>query len=233
MARRSSTPPGVSERALPFEGFLPRETVSPNHDDCASLSDTDLLGRILRHNGGLGAAYIIVDEFGSAPAAASSSVSDFIHRTGLDASVHQDLQLASELGARLARGHIEKRDLLDSWTVLIAYLRTRLANAKTEQFRVLFLDNKNRLIRDEMLGAGTISHAPVYPREVMRRAIDLQCSALVMVHNHPSGDPSPSAADIEMTKSLIEIGKLMGIAVHDHVIVASESCFSFRAKGLI
>ena len=94
MARRSSTPPGVSELALPFAGFLPRETLSPNHDNCGSLSDTDLLGRLLRHNGGLGAAYIILDEFGSAAAATSATVGDFIHRTGLDAPVHQDLQLA-------------------------------------------------------------------------------------------------------------------------------------------
>ena len=233
MARRSSTPPGVSELALPFTGFLPRETVSPNHDHCGSLSDTDLLGRLLRHNGGLGAAYIIIDEFGSAAAATSATVGDFIHRTGLDAAVHQDLQLASELGARMARAGLEDRCVLSSWSVLNEYLRARLAHAKIEQFRVLFLDNKNRLIRDELLGAGTITHAPVYPREVMRRGLELGCAALILVHNHPSGDPTPSRADIDITKSLIEIGKLMGIAVHDHVIVASESCVSFRSKGLI
>ena len=140
MARRSSTPPGVSELALPFAGFLPRETVSPNHDNCGSLSDIDLLGRLLRHNGGLGAAYIIIDEFGSAAAATSATVGDFIHRTGLDAAVHQDLQLASELGARMTRAGIEDRCVLSSWSVLNEYLRARLAHAKIEQFRVLFLD---------------------------------------------------------------------------------------------
>jgi DNA repair protein RadC len=233
MARRSSTPPGVSELALPFAGFLPRETVSPNHDDCASLSDTDLLGRLLRHNGGLGAAYIIIDEFGSAPAAASASVGDFIHRTGLDAAVHQDLQLAAELGVRMARPALEERCVLGSWSVLVQYLRSRLAHAKTEQFRVLFLDNKNRLIRDEVLGQGSIGHAPVYPREVLRRALEIQAKSLLLIHNHPSGDPTPSQADIQLTKTLVEGAKLLDITIHDHVIVASDECLSFRSKGLI
>lgn len=233
MARRAAQSSGVAELALPFSGFLPRETVSPVTDRAGSLSDIELIGRLLRHNGGMGAAYIIMDEYKSLQAAVSAGVGDFVHRTGLDASLHQDLQLAHELGARMSRGGLEDRCVLDSWSLLVTYLKSRLANAKTEQFRVLFLDNKNRLMADELIGAGTINHAPVYPREVVRRALEIQCSALILVHNHPSGDPSPSRADIDVTAQLMLATKTMGITIHDHVIVGGDQTMSFRSKGLI
>lgn len=233
MARSFPNPSGVAELALPFSGFLPRETVSPPTDRVPALSDVDLLGRILRHNGGLGAAYIILDEYQSVQAAVSASVGDFTHRTGLDASAHHDLQLAHELGLRMAKGGLDDKCVLSSWSALIVYLKSRLAHAKTEQFRVLFLDNKNRLIADELMGEGTIAHAPVYPREVMRRGLDLQCSGMVLVHNHPSGDPSPSQADIKITAELVAGAKIFGIAIHDHIVVGGSDTVSFRTKGLM
>jgi len=233
MARSRSDQTGVAELALPFSGFLPRETVSPSIDRATALSDVELVGRILRHNGGMGAAYIILDEYLSVQAAVSASVGDFTHRTGLDASAHQDLQLAHELGLRMARGGLEEKCLLTSWYALLEYLKSRLANAKTEQFRVLFLDNKNRLIADELMGEGTINHAPVYPREVVRRALEHQCSAMILVHNHPSGDPSPSQADIKITADLVAAAKIFAITVHDHIVVGGSETISFRTKGLM
>jgi DNA repair protein RadC len=233
MAQPTSNPAGVADLALPFGGFLPRETISPVTDRAADLSDVDLLGRLLRHNGGLAAAYVILDEFTSIQAAVSSSVGDFVHRTGLDASAHQDLQLAHELGLRMGRSPLERKCVLSSWSELVYYLKSRLTHSKTEQFRVVFLNNRNHLIADEMMGAGTINHAPVYPREVIRRALELQASSLLLVHNHPSGDPSPSQADIEITKALISAAATMAIVIHDHVIVAQNDVLSFRSKGLL
>jgi DNA repair protein RadC len=108
-----------------------------------------------------------------------------------------------------------------------------LASEVREQFRVLFLDKKNQLIADEQLGQGTVDHAPVYPREVMRRALELSASSLILVHNHPSGDPSPSQADIEMTKQIIEAGRSLRISIHDHLVVGRDGVASFKSLGLI
>jgi DNA repair protein RadC len=107
-----------------------------------------------------------------------------------------------------------------------------LANEAREQFRVLYLDKKNQLIADEMMNQGTVDHAPVYPREVMRRALEMAASAVILVHNHPSGDPTPSAADIDMTRQVVEAGKPLKIAVHDHLVVGREGVASFKALGL-
>jgi DNA repair protein RadC len=108
-----------------------------------------------------------------------------------------------------------------------------LANEAREQFRVLFLDKKNQLICDEQLGQGTVDHAPVYPREVMRRALELSASSIILVHNHPSGDPKPSSADIDMTKQIIESGRSLTISVHDHLVVGRDGVASFKALGLM
>ncbi|MFN9542786.1 MAG: RadC family protein, partial [Alphaproteobacteria bacterium] len=114
-----------------------------------------------------------------------------------------------------------------------AYCRRSMASLGTEQFRVLFLDRKNRLIRDEVLGQGTVDHAPVYPREVLKRALELQASALILVHNHPSGDPAPSSADIEMTKLIVDAARTMDISVHDHLIIGRDEHASLRQMGLM
>ena len=126
-----------------------------------------------------------------------------------------------------------KRPVISSWSALLAYTKTALAHEAREQFRVLFLDKKNQLIADEVLGQGTIDHAPVYPREVVRRALELSAAAVILVHNHPSGDPTPSAADIDMTRQVIEAGRALKIAVHDHLVVGREGVASFKALGLI
>jgi DNA repair protein RadC len=123
--------------------------------------------------------------------------------------------------------------VITSWTQLSAYLRTAMAHEPREQFRVLFLDRKNQLIADEAMNEGTVDHAPVYPREVVRRALELSASALILAHNHPSGDPTPSRADIDMTREVIEAAKVLRLSVHDHVIVGRDGLTSFRAQGLI
>jgi DNA repair protein RadC len=122
--------------------------------------------------------------------------------------------------------------VISSWSALLAYVRVALAHEPREQFRVIFLDRKNQLIADEVMNHGTVDHAPVYPREVMRRALELSASSLVLVHNHPSGDPTPSGADVEMTKQVVEAGRSLRISVHDHLVVGRDGVASLKALGL-
>ena len=128
---------------------------------------------------------------------------------------------------RVGRAKVARRPVISSWTALLDYVRVALAHEPREQFRVLFLDKKNQLIADEVLNHGTVDHAPVYPREVMRRALELSSSSLILLHNHPSGDPTPSRADVEMTRQIIEAGKALNIAVHDHLVVGRDGVASF------
>ena len=123
--------------------------------------------------------------------------------------------------------------MLSSWSAVLDYCRAAMAFVDKEQFRLLFLDKRNALIADEVQQSGTVDHTPVYPREVVKRALELSASALILVHNHPSGDPTPSAADIEMTREIIEVAKPLGIAVHDHIIVGREGHASLKGLRLI
>jgi DNA repair protein RadC len=135
--------------------------------------------------------------------------------------------------SRLARGQVKKRPVLSSWTAVLDYCRTAMAFSDKEQFRVLFLDKRNQVITDEVQQTGTVDHTPVYPREVVKRALELSATALILVHNHPSGDPTPSQADIHMTQSIVDIAKPLGIAVHDHIIVGKDGHASLRGMKLI
>ena len=132
--------------------------------------------------------------------------------------------------SRLARGQVKGRAVLSSWSSVLDYCRTAMAFADKEQFRILFLDKRNQLIADEVQQTGTVDHTPVYPREVVKRALELSATAIILVHNHPSGDPTPSRADIQMTQSILEIAKPLGISVHDHIIVGKDGHASL--KGL-
>lgn len=138
-----------------------------------------------------------------------------------------------ELSRRLAREALADRPVLSSWAQLVDYCRLGLADESTERFRILFLDRKNRLIADELQQRGTVDHVPLYPREVIKRALDLGASALILVHNHPSGDPTPSHADIEVTRQVKEVAEKLGISVHDHVIVGRQGTRSLRQLGLM
>lgn len=143
------------------------------------------------------------------------------------------LKLAQAAALRLLRGDLTARPVLRSWDALLDYLRASLRHEKTEQFRVLFLDARASLIADEVMGRGTINHAPVYPREVARRALELHASTVVLAHNHPSGIAVASRDDIAMTREVIRALQPLGIGLHDHLIVAGDQCVSLRAQGLI
>jgi DNA repair protein RadC len=134
---------------------------------------------------------------------------------------------------RYARDAIVDSPLLDSWSAVVDYCKAAMAFEAIEQFRILFLDRKNHLIADEVQQQGTVDHTPVYPREVVKRALELSATAIIMVHNHPSGDPTPSRADIEMTKQVIDVAKPLGIAVHDHLIVGKGGHASLKGLKLI
>ena len=151
---------------------------------------------------------------------------------GVGASVALDLKLLQEAALRIGRAEVARRPVISSWSALLAYVKAALAHEPREQFRVLFLDKKNQLIVDEVMNEGTVDHAPVYPREVVRRALELSASAVILVHNHPSGDPTPSTADIDMTRQVIEAGRALKIAVHDHLVVGRDGVASFKALGL-
>jgi DNA repair protein RadC len=149
-----------------------------------------------------------------------------------DASVNQ-LKLIAAAADRIAKGEIKRSIALSSWAEVIDYCRSGMAFADKEQFRLLFLDKRNQLIADEVQQIGTVDHTPVYPREVIKRSLELSATAILLVHNHPSGDPTPSGADIQMTKAIIDIAKPLGISVHDHIIVGKNGHASLKGLKLI
>ncbi len=149
-----------------------------------------------------------------------------------EASVNQ-LRLIAAAASRIAKGQLQQRTLLSSWNDVIDYCRTSMAFADKEQFRLLFLDKRNQLIADEVQQVGTVDHTPVYPREVIKRALELSATAIILVHNHPSGDPTPSQADIQMTRAIIDIATPLGISVHDHIIVGKSGHASLKGLKLI
>lgn len=143
------------------------------------------------------------------------------------------LKTAEAAATRLLRTRLRDQPVLSSWERLLDYCRAAMAFRETEQFRILFLDTKNRLIADELQQKGTVNHTPVYPREVVRRALELHATAVILVHNHPSGDPTPSKADIQMTLQIRNAAHAVGVTVHDHVIVGRGGHVSFKAQGLL
>lgn len=178
-------------------------------------------------------AKTLLARFGDLAGVAAASAAALTQVKGVGEAVALDLKLLHEATLRIGRAEVRKRPVISSWSALLAYAKTALANAPREQFRVFFLDKKNQLIADEVMNEGTVDHAPVYPREVARRALELAASAVILVHNHPSGDPTPSAADIDMTRQVVDAGRALRIAVHDHLVVGREGVASFKALGLI
>src|ERR1700756_3013570 len=178
-------------------------------------------------------AKALLKKFGSFPEVVHAPVARLREVDGIkDASINQ-LKLIAAAASRIAKGELKGRRQLSSWNDVIDYCRTSMAFADKEQFRLLFLDKKNQLIADEVQQTGTVDHTPVYPREVIKRALELSATALILVHNHPSGDPTPSQADIQMTKAIINIATPLGIAVHDHIIVGKGGHASLKGMRLI
>jgi len=175
----------------------------------------------------------LLDRFGGIPALVNADPAEIARVDGAgDASIAA-LKIAHAVAIRLLKIEAEAKPVLGNWQALLDYLRASMAHHGNEQFRVLHLNTRNMLIRDETMGKGSIDEAPVYVREVIRRAMDLKSAAIILVHNHPSGDPSPSRADIDMTRSVIDAGKRLGIAVHDHIIIGMKGFTSLRGQGLI
>jgi DNA repair protein RadC len=180
------------------------------------------------------AAAALIARFGTLPAVLTASPEEVARLGRLGPAALSDLRVVHEIAVRLARGRVaDDRPIIGSWTALLDYVRTALVDRGREQFRALFLDTRNRLLRDEQVSEGTTDHAPVYPREVIRRALELSAASVILVHNHPSGDPTPSRADVEMTRQIAEAGRLLKIGVHDHLIVGRQGIASFKSLGLL
>jgi DNA repair protein RadC len=175
----------------------------------------------------------ILKRFGSFAEALAAPPQRLMEVDGVGESVATDLKIVAAAARRLTRGAVAKRPVLSSWNAVLDHCRTAMAFADREQFRLLFLDKRNVLIADEVQQSGTVDHTPVYPREVVKRALELSASAVILVHNHPSGDPTPSAADIAMTREIIDVAKPLGIAVHDHIIVGRDGHASLKGLRLI
>lgn len=175
----------------------------------------------------------LIAEFGSLPEVIAAPPKRLEAVSGLSKNVVTDLKVVHATAVALTGAPLRSRTVLGSWKQVLEYCRASMAFEEREQFRLLFLDKKNQLIQDEVQQTGTVDHTPVYPREVVRRALELSATAIVLVHNHPSGDPTPSRADIEMTRTIIDIAAPMGITVHDHIIIAREGHASLKGLQLI
>jgi DNA repair protein RadC len=178
-------------------------------------------------------AKALIKRFGSFAEVLGAAPERLCEVDGVGESVATDLKIAAAAAARMLRGAVAERRVLGSWSAVIDYCRAAMAFAEREEFRVLYLDKRNALLGDEVQGRGTVDHTPVYPREVMRRALELGATAILLVHNHPSGDPTPSQADIRMTREIVSLAKGLGVEVHDHIIVGRNGHASLRGMALM
>ncbi|MBO9443168.1 DNA repair protein RadC [Phaeobacter italicus] len=178
-------------------------------------------------------ARMLLDRFGDFNRVITAPPERLAQVPGIGEAVITDLKVLEAAAHRMARAKVMQRHVLSSWDALLDYCHTVMAHRETEQFRVLFLDRKNCLIADEEQAKGTVDHVPVYPREIAKRALELNASALILVHNHPSGDPSPSASDIAMTDRILQALDALGITLHDHLIIGKSSELSFRSSGYL
>ena len=178
-------------------------------------------------------AKALLNTFGDLPGVISASPARLQSVKGAGEAVVFQFRLMTAISRRMARAEVMRREVISSWDALMRYCKTTMAHDATEQFRVLFLDRKNVLIAEEAQGRGTVDHVPVYPREVAKRALELNASAIILVHNHPSGDPTPSDADVEMTGRIVDACGAIGVTIHDHVVIGKEKDASFRELGLI
>ena len=179
-------------------------------------------------------AKTLLREFGSFSGVFNASEARLERIKGLGPTTVAHLKVIQAVAARFGRDRIDSdKPILSSWSQLIDYCRSQMAFQSIEQFRILFLDKKNRLIADEVQQTGTVDHTPVYPREVIRRSLELSATALILVHNHPSGDPAPSSADVRMTREISDIAKPLGITLHDHIIIGKSGHASLRGLKLL
>lgn len=233
-AKRKSPPPSTKKH---YEGH--RQRLRNRFADAGSdaLSDYEILEMVLFRSipraDTKALAKSLLTTFGSIAEILGSPIQRLKEVPGIGDAVVQDIKLISALSQRMLRSEILGKQILSSWTQVLEYCHAVMAFEEREQFRILFLDKKNCLIRDECQQVGTVDHTPVYPREVMRRALELSASALILVHNHPSGDPAPSRADIDMTKLIIATAQPLGISIHDHIIIGKNGHASMKGLRLI
>ena len=175
----------------------------------------------------------LIDRFGGFAGVIATEPSELMREKGIGETAAVALKTIQSAAVRMLKDEVKGRSVLNSWDKVMDYCLAAMAREKTEQFRILFLDTKHRLITDEVQNRGTVDHTPAYPREVVRRALEVGASGLILAHNHPTGDPTPSDPDIEVTRQIRDAAKALGITLHDHVIVAREGYISFRTKGLI
>ncbi|XSG82780.1 MAG: RadC family protein [Methyloligella sp. ZOD6] len=178
-------------------------------------------------------AKALLSRFGSFPEVINAPEELLREIPGLGEAAVTEIKLVRAAALRVMRAEVLNRPMLNSWSQLLDYCRAAMGFEAKEQFRILFLDKRNQVIADEVQQTGTVDHTPVYVREVVKRALELSATAMVLVHNHPSGDPTPSRADIEMTKQIDQAAKNLGIVVHDHIIVGKHGHASFKGLGLI
>ncbi|HEY0328237.1 MAG TPA: DNA repair protein RadC [Rhodopseudomonas sp.] len=231
------TEPGFFAEAPHYHGHRERLRERFRGAGADALSDYELLElvlfRALPRRDVKPLAKALIGKFGSFAETVHASEARLRETGGLGEAAITEIKLIAAAASRVAKGQLKQRAVLSSWSSVIDYCRTAMAFADKEQFRILFLDKRNQLIADELQQVGTIDHTPVYPREIVKRALELSATAIIMVHNHPSGDPTPSQADIVMTKQIIDIAKPLGISVHDHIIVGKNGHASLKGMKLI
>ena len=178
-------------------------------------------------------AHALIDKYGDISAVLSTPRAELMKIKGISHSVIDSFELVRAVALKIGQSTIINKTALANWDALVAYCRNKMAENTIEEFHVIFLDKQNQIIADEQMGRGTVDHTPVYPREVIKRALELSATALIIAHNHPSGDPSPSRADIEMTHKLRDLAQAFHIVLHDHLVVARGAVLSFKEKGLL
>jgi DNA repair protein RadC len=178
-------------------------------------------------------AKVLLEKFGTLAGVLGAPVQRIAEVKGAGPAVAQDLKVVQAMLERASKGDLKQRTVISSWSALVNYCRIAMAHEPREQFRVLFLDAKNQLIADEVMNKGTVDHAPVYPREIARRALEHSAAAVILVHNHPSGDPKPSAADIAITREIVAAASAVSVKVHDHLVIGRNGAESFKSLGLL
>jgi len=249
---KASTSPHISDVSRNFVESEPRdESDAPPHHighrarlrerflngGAGALPDYEMLELVLfaaiRQGDVKPLAKNLLARFGSFADVIAAPRERLLEVKGVGDAIVAQLKIVEAAALRLARTKLIGKPALSSWSALVDYVTAAMARSSHEEFRVLFLDRKNALIADEVQGQGTVDHTPVYPREIVKRALELSASAVILVHNHPSGDPTPSKADIEMTREIANAAKALRIAIHDHIVVARGGVLSFKSLGLL
>lgn len=241
--------PPASSRQAPSPGKMPAVQKPHYHDHRArlrqrfedggpgALADYELLElllfRTIPRQDTKPLAKALLAKFGTLAGVLGAPVQRIAEVKGAGPAVAQDLKIVQAMLERASKGDLKQRTVISSWSALVNYCRLAMAHEPREQFRVLFLDAKNQLIADEVMNEGTVDHAPVYPREIARRALEHSAAAVILVHNHPSGDPKPSAADVAITREIVAAASAISVKVHDHLVIGRNGAESFKSLGLL